>query len=303
MPCANRVYKDIGVGPLVSSQERRAVSSGGQNGRQPVVNRWFGLSIGLHRISFGRASETFRTVVYDALEGTPRGRWRSSTQSSAPEIEDAGGFVDLRSRRSKMGGSSIFGVESRRLKIGGVLRSFGSEDRGRGSSSILGAGRSKNPPLVLDLRSRKIEEPPVISIFRAEDRRTPPLIFNLRSSALKIEEPPLSYLRPSAPKIEEPRPSSIFGPEEWVKDRTEDGGGVRLLRRWGGSSKIGGVLRFLGSDERSPPNFHFLSFPRTKDPPHLPLSRLGESKTLPPGTFSSDAPFPIPVATSCSQLS
>ena len=34
---------------------------------------------------------------------TPRGRWRSSTQSSAPNIED-GGFFDVRGRRTKFGG-------------------------------------------------------------------------------------------------------------------------------------------------------------------------------------------------------
>ena len=60
------------VGPLVSSQERRAAerpSSRGQAGHKPLVNRALCSSIGLHRNSLVRASEVMsRTIVFDALE-------------------------------------------------------------------------------------------------------------------------------------------------------------------------------------------------------------------------------------------
>ena len=55
------------VGPLASSQERKALLV-------LVINRGVCSSIGLHRVSFVRASEElFRTVVFDALEGTRDG--------------------------------------------------------------------------------------------------------------------------------------------------------------------------------------------------------------------------------------
>ena len=191
---------------MVSSQERRAVSSGGQNGRQPVVNRWFGFSIGLHMFSLVRASgdvqdscvrcpggyTTGRMAIFDPIFGSGDrgcGRVRRSSES---KIEDKGG-------------SSLLGVEDRRLKITGVLRFSGSEDRGRG---------------FFDLRSRTIEEPPFrprslgpedrrtrpsSSIFGAEDRRTPPY---LQSSIFCPEDRRTPLIL-----------SSIFCPEEWVEDR------------------------------------------------------------------------------------
>ena len=56
-----------GVGPFVSSQERRAAVV-------PRVNHSLCSSIGLHRISLVRASgETFGTCVFDALQGTRDG--------------------------------------------------------------------------------------------------------------------------------------------------------------------------------------------------------------------------------------
>ena len=63
-------YRDkyVGVGTLVSSQERRAAAV-------PRLNQTFCSSTDLHRISFVHASEeTFRTVVFDALEGKRVGR-------------------------------------------------------------------------------------------------------------------------------------------------------------------------------------------------------------------------------------
>ena len=66
-PCIKRVYRDKGIGPLISSQERRAAVV-------PLTNRLSNAdfsSIGLHRISLVRASEeTFRTCVPNALDGT-----------------------------------------------------------------------------------------------------------------------------------------------------------------------------------------------------------------------------------------
>ena len=65
MPCMKRVYKDnLGVGTLVSNQERRALVVSRIKTR---VNRGLCSSIGLHRISFVRASRD-----------TPRGFLRCS---------------------------------------------------------------------------------------------------------------------------------------------------------------------------------------------------------------------------------
>ena len=69
------LQRQIGVVTLVSSKERRALLvprlNRGSTGGQPVVNRGFCSSTGLHRISFVRAcEETFRTVVYGTLVGT-----------------------------------------------------------------------------------------------------------------------------------------------------------------------------------------------------------------------------------------
>ena len=65
------LQRQKGVGPLVSSQEQRALLVPVINRCQPVVNRGFCSRIGLHRISLVRASgETFRRRVFDALEGT-----------------------------------------------------------------------------------------------------------------------------------------------------------------------------------------------------------------------------------------
>ena len=68
------LQRQKGVGPLVSSQEHRALLVPQLNrlstGCQPIVNRSLGSSIGLRRILLARASgETFRRRVFDALEG------------------------------------------------------------------------------------------------------------------------------------------------------------------------------------------------------------------------------------------
>ena len=110
---------------------------------------------------------------------------------------------------------------------------FGSEDRGWGcvlrSSGLKNAERrgesSKKGGIlrrrgILQRREVLRRTPLLSSFFGAEDQRTP--IFDLRSRRSK--NPPILNLRSSEPKIEEP-PSSIFGPEEWVDDRTEEGRG------------------------------------------------------------------------------
>ena len=68
------LYRQIAVGTLVNSQERRALAvpriNRGQTADEPVVNRGFRSPTGLHGISFVRAcEESFRTVVYGTLEG------------------------------------------------------------------------------------------------------------------------------------------------------------------------------------------------------------------------------------------
>ena len=65
------LQRQRGADPLVSSQERRALFVS-------LINRWssafFCSSIGLHRISFVRASdETFKSDLFDALGGTRDG--------------------------------------------------------------------------------------------------------------------------------------------------------------------------------------------------------------------------------------
>ena len=69
------LQRQTGVGPLVSSQEQRAllvsVISRLSTNCQPVVNCSLCSFIGLHRISLVRAcGETFRRRVFDALGGT-----------------------------------------------------------------------------------------------------------------------------------------------------------------------------------------------------------------------------------------
>ena len=68
------LQRQIAVGTLVNSQQRRALAVPRLNrwstAGQPLVNRTFCSSTGLHRISFVRAcEETFRTFVYGTLEG------------------------------------------------------------------------------------------------------------------------------------------------------------------------------------------------------------------------------------------
>ena len=96
-------------------------------------------------------------------------------------------------------GSSIFGVEERRL--GGIF-----DLRGR---------RSKIEDVRMLLRSSEFE-----------DRRTPS-IFDLRGRRSKN---PLSSIFDLRSRRSKNPPSSILGPEEWVEDRTQDGR-VRFLRR------------------------------------------------------------------------
>ena len=68
------LQRQIAVGTLVNSQQRRALAVPRLNrwstAGEPLVNRTFCSSTGLHRISFVRAcEETFIIVVYGTLEG------------------------------------------------------------------------------------------------------------------------------------------------------------------------------------------------------------------------------------------
>ena len=72
------LQRQIGVGTLVCSQEWRAAVVPRINrlstAYQPLVNRGLCSPNGLHRNSLSRASENmFRTIVFDALEGTRDG--------------------------------------------------------------------------------------------------------------------------------------------------------------------------------------------------------------------------------------
>ena len=62
------LQRQIGVGTLVNSQQRRALAvpvlNRGQTAGQPVVNRLFGSSTGLHRISFVHAWRTRGAVGF-----------------------------------------------------------------------------------------------------------------------------------------------------------------------------------------------------------------------------------------------
>ena len=85
------LQRQIGVGTLVSSQERRAAVvpriSRGSTGYQPVVNRSLCSSIGLHRVSVVRVFEgTFRTVVLGALEGKRVGRFLGEPTRRRPVL-------------------------------------------------------------------------------------------------------------------------------------------------------------------------------------------------------------------------
>ena len=100
------------------------------------------------------------------------------------------------------------------------------------------------------------------SIFGAKDRRTP-TIFNHRSSA---------------PKIEEPLPSSIFGIEEGIEDRTQDGSGaipfnVESYSKLRGGSSIFRLRRtktrssIFGAERTKPPSpFVYFLDPMIEDP-------------------------------------
>ena len=185
---------------------------------------------------------------------------------SCPKIED-GGFFDLRGRRTKMGGSSIFSSEERRW-VG---------------SSFFGAGRSKTRPHLR--RTPHLEEP--LSIFeeplhlrRARPSSKKPLsskspIFDLRSRRSK--NAPILNLRLSAPKTEEP---SIFDLRPRRMVRRSDGRRGRGcdLFEDGVISKMG-VLRFSGSEERGIPYFRFSNPEERRTPSHLVFSRTEERRT------------------------
>ena len=170
---------------------------------------------------------------------------------------------NLRLGRSKMAGvlrSSDRKNEERRegfFEEGGFFEEWGYFEEGRffeesPSFFVLQSRRSKTP--FFDLRSRRSKNPPS-SIFDLRSRRSknpPSSIFDLRSRRSKNP------------------PSSIFGAEEWVEDRTEEGGGAGLL-----------------PPKNEEPPFSTFSARRTKNP-HLPSSRPEEWTKNLPGTSSSD---------------
>ena len=75
MLCMIRVYRDKQASVHWSAaSNKKHFSAHCLTRRKPFVNRTFCLAYGLHRISLVRASkEMFRTVVFDALEGTRDG--------------------------------------------------------------------------------------------------------------------------------------------------------------------------------------------------------------------------------------
>ena len=222
-----------------------------------------------------------------------------------PKIEDGRGFFDLRVGRTKM--MWFFDVRGRRTKMGFFDFQFRRTKMGgfvlqlRGSKmGVLrfGAGRSKTRPHLRRTppssknpchlrRTRSLssknppsssknpffEEPSPFSIFGAEDRRTP-------------------YSRYSEPKIEEPNPP-IFDLRPRRMVRRSDGRrrGVRLLRKWGVPSKIGGVLRYSGSEERrTPPIFDLRGLEERSTFNHFPCSRPEERRTFPHVLFLQTPP-------------
>ena len=90
----------------------------------------------------------------------------------------------LRGRRSKMGGSSIFGAEDRRWKMGRVLRSSAPkiEDEGVLRSSEPEDRRTPPPSSICDLLPRRSKKPPIF-VLRPRRSKIPP-IFDRRSRRL-----------------------------------------------------------------------------------------------------------------------
>ena len=190
-----------------------------------------------------------------AADESPWRPWRSSTQSSAPKIED-----------------------------GRVLRSSGSKNEDRG-------GSSKNPP-PSSKDSPSSKDPP---------SSKNPLIFDF--PVPKIED--LRHLRFSEPKIEEPHlQSSILWPEDRRTahhlrcSASKNGSKIgqktygrctTSSNKGGGSSKMMGVLRSSGSEERRTPHLPPSRPEERRSPHHLSFSRSEErSKNPSPGTPSSD---------------
>ena len=155
---------------------------------------------------------------------------------------------------------------------------FGSEDRRWGGFFEDGGGSLRNTPSSKNhphLRRTSPSSKNAPSLFFDSEYRSTP---HFRFSEPKIEEGPIFNLRSSAPNIEE-NPFSIFDAEEWVEDRTEEGG---VLRRWRG------ILRSSGSEER-----------RT---PHLPLFRVEERRTPRSSTFLARKRKNTPTLSSSSDL-
>ena len=147
--------------------------------------------------------------------------------------------TNLRHRRTNMRrNSSIFGSEDLRINL----------------------AASKNLPT---FEETAIFEGLPFSIPDPAYRRTIS-IFDLRSRRSNKFSPSSIFDR----RLRKPKnpPFSIFGPKEWVEDRTE-GGGERISSKMGSCS-----TSWVG---------------RTENLPHLPSFRPEERKTFPSSTFST----------------
>ena len=138
---------------------------------------------------------------------------------------------------------------------------------------------------------------------------------HFRSSEPEDRRPPNFDL--PTPKIEEPLSSSIFdlrsrrpknphlrssAPKNGSKIGREMGGGVRLLRRWAGSSKMRGFFDLMVPKNKEHPSSTF-SARGTKNPPSSTFSAERTKNPHPLVLLLRAVPSLRPMATSPSQLS
>ena len=213
------------VGPLVSSQERRArfVSLI----RKPLVQRGSNAGFDPPSVYIG-----FRLLVLlirrqgQLSSKPPRGRWRSSTQSSAAKIEDGGGSSTpqieepphLRSSEPKIEEppSSIFDFRPRTSKNPPIfdLRSRTSKNPHL-QSSIFSAPNIEEPRPIFDLRLRRVGRRPDGRSGRGGGtsfRRWGEGSSKMKggSSIFRVRSPPIFHFL--GPKNEEPPPPSSSDP-------------------------------------------------------------------------------------------
>ena len=125
MPCMKRVYRDKKASVIVQQPGRTSAS---RPVDEPVVNRGFCSSIGLHRISLVRASgESLRRRIFDALEGTREARPQSEQFCWHPVLPDPAPPLRRVPRPDPFVVCPGFGFENLPKRIGGVL--VGIQDR------------------------------------------------------------------------------------------------------------------------------------------------------------------------------